>query len=127
MDQDKKNKIAESWIRLHNSKQDSTEYENEFWSFETIDELIHQEPNDALEVILAIAELCNNEKILANLGAGPIEDLMLYFGPEFIDRVEVEAKKNLKFKRALKSVWLDPEETSVWQRLNKITKNEPPL
>lgn len=104
MDSKEMLRIAESWIRLHESKQGSAGYEREFWSFEAIDELTHNSPHEAFDVIVTIARLCKNEKCLAYLGAGPIEDLMLYFGLEVIERVEAEAKGNSQFKKALKAV-----------------------
>ena len=127
MDSEEARRIEQSWIRLHFAKQGSPEYEVEFWSFEAINELTHKKPSEAMAVILEIAAIDSSDAILGNLGAGPIEDLLLYHEPFIMDRVEAEVRKNPPLRRALKAVWLDPDESPICERLNKIVEHDPPL
>jgi hypothetical protein len=80
------------------------------------------EITEAEEVWAAILEVLAREPsstVIQNLAAGPLEDLLEYWGPVFIDRVEVEARRNPSFRHLLGGVWQcsTPE---VWQRIQKV-------
>lgn len=78
-----------------------------------------------LKVVKKVSD--GDERLLSNLAAGPLEDLMCSYGEKIIDRVEHEAILNLRFKSCLKGVWLDSKDTSVWRRFYEITGIEPPF
>jgi len=93
-----------------------------FWAYEQLDELVKFAPELAFEVILALLSQTENEDVLENLAAGPFEDLIRIHGKNFIQRIEVEASENSKFKDLLSGVWQvgDPE---VWSRIEQLLKD----
>jgi hypothetical protein len=117
--------ISKSWISLQLAEKDSPEYDSEFWSFERLDQLIHNKPNEALRVIIEIAVTTDSEEILGYLGAGPIEDLMLYHGEQVIENLAAKAKAEPKIKVALQSVQIEKEDTKAWGRFYEIAGIEP--
>jgi hypothetical protein len=65
----------------------------------------HEDPETAWLVILRIIEHDLTPEQMANLAAGPLEDLLSLHGPNFIDRVETEARRNPRFNNLLGGVW----------------------
>ncbi|ODB96268.1 DUF6869 domain-containing protein [Candidatus Thiodiazotropha endoloripes] len=121
--------IAKSWIAMHLAGSGTKVYEENFWAFEKLDDLIHKDPHRALEIIKAIIKADSSELILSNLGAGQIEDLMCYNDAAVIDDIqaEAEAEANLLFKKAMSSTWLDSSDTKHLERFYKIAGIQPPL
>ncbi|MDQ1835158.1 DUF6869 domain-containing protein [Massilia scottii] len=93
-----------------------------FSAYEKFDELVKFAPEIAFEVILALLSQTENEDVLENLAAGPMEDLVRLHGKEFIQRFEVKASENSKFRELLSGVWQvgDPE---VWSRIERLLKD----
>jgi hypothetical protein len=60
---------------------------------------------------------------MANLAAGPLEDLMNENGNIFIDRVIEEAKRSEKFNTLLGGVWESNIEPEVWKKIESTRKN----
>lgn len=50
------------------------------------------------------------------LAAGPLEDLIHAWGPAFIDRIEVQAHRDLAFRHLLGGVWRSSSE-EIWKRI----------
>jgi len=51
------------------------------------------------------------------LAAGPLEDLLSSFGPDYIDRVETLARDDGRFKLLLGGVWRLGMTDDVWGRM----------
>ncbi|MDD1508904.1 DUF6869 domain-containing protein [Pseudomonas sp. CNPSo 3701] len=60
------------------------------------------------------------ENVAGYLAAGPLEDLLASAGPVFIERVELLANSNQKFKTLLQGVWRNEIEEAVWLRMQAI-------
>jgi len=73
---------------------------------------------DIWQIILAVVASSPSDKVLGALAAGPLEDLVEYAGDQFIDRIEVEARRSPAFRALLGGVWESGSE-SVWSRLEK--------
>ena len=82
-----------------------------------------ENPQLAWRAILDIAQRSLTEDEEALLAAGPLEDLLSWHGPEFIDRVEREAKINSQFNHLLGGVWRNEMPEEIWQRIQKM-RNE---
>jgi hypothetical protein len=54
------------------------------------------------------------------LSAGPIEDLLAQHGDAFIDRVEIEARRDPSFAKVLGGVWQNSMSDEVWKRLQTV-------
>ena len=110
--------LADTWIALQKApKQDRDAL---FWAFEKLDALINHDPEAAWRVIDLIWQRDRSDAILANLAAGPVEDLLARHGPAFIERIYETARKEPVFRKMLGAVWRNSIAEPVWQRLKQI-------
>lgn len=63
-----------------------------------------------------------DDMIMANLAAGPLEDLLNKNGSEYIDRVTEEASRSEKFNTLLGGVWKSGIESEVWSKIESTRK-----
>ena len=112
--------LADAWIALQKAKENSPEYERLFWASEEIWYLCWKQPEIAWVAIKEILEKDCSGRILENLSAGPLEDLMVYHGPALIQRVEAEARQNRTFASLLGGVWQNSMDPRVWERIQKV-------
>ncbi len=76
------------------------------------------------EILLTVTrrdEIIDTER-LAYIAAGPLEDLICKAGPEYVDRVEREAKFNRQFGKLLTGVWLRSAKPEVRDRVVKFCR-----
>jgi hypothetical protein len=76
-------------------------------AFDKVWDWVHNDPEMAWQFTLCAMNRCKDDAQLAYLAAGPLEDLLKKYGPQFIDRIEDEARKSEKMVRALSGVWLN--------------------
>jgi hypothetical protein len=75
-----------------------------------------QEAEDAWNAILEVLRRQPPVEVIGMLAAGPLEDLIDDWGPEFIDRIETEARTNPAFRHLLGGVW-ESSTPEVWLRI----------
>jgi hypothetical protein len=112
--------IADAWIALVRSEEDSEEHEKNFWSFATIWNLTLEAPIGCWGVILTIFKKDRSELILDDLAAGPIESLLAFNGRKVIGLLENAAVEFPEFRAMLSGVWRNAIPEDVWQRLQKV-------
>jgi hypothetical protein len=76
-----------------------------FWVVQAIDELARVDLERAWALTLSLIDKAPDAEFLAYVAAGPLEDLLNNFGSGIIDRVELHARRNPKFRLALSGVW----------------------
>lgn len=96
-----------------------TRADKNFWAYEKFAELVKLEPAVAFETILATLSSTENEDVLDNLAAGPLEDLIRIHGVQFIDQIEVQAFRDKKFRNLLSGLW-KVGAPDVWDRISKL-------
>jgi hypothetical protein len=112
--------IAEGWIRLHHLPWQSPERERYFWAFNSLSDLVRDDPEEAWKIIHVIRRIDGTDRILSNLGAGPLEDLLVAHGDKFIDRVEILAKSDEQFWKLLGIVWKNDMSDAIWNRVQAV-------
>ncbi len=136
--------IAETWIAYHlwraaqprrehptdleRKDEDARAEQHGRWAWEAVDDLVHKEPEKAWSMILRLVELSPDDMTLANVAAGPLEDLLGLHAYAFIDRVEQQARADAKFRRCLSGVWgwsSIPDDVQV--RMRRTWEGEDPL
>jgi len=111
--------LADAWIALQRATKQ--EHEALFWAWESIHGLVDRDPETAWRVIDLIWRRDQDDWILANLAAGPVEDLLARHGPAFIDRIYLTARREPVFRKLLGGVWgRNRIAAPVWQRLKEI-------
>ena len=93
--------LAEAWVTNCRDAIEfgsgSEEAESTFWAYSELDRLCSEDPARALEVIEVIADLKPEERVMYNLAAGPLEDLLRRHGPRLIELVEELASRKDTF------------------------------
>lgn len=84
-----------------------------------LDRLAHDEPELAWDLILRILAQDQSDHVMQILSAGPLEDLIQYHGPAFIERIEARAKEDANFRNLLGGVW-ESSTPDVWSRIEKV-------
>lgn len=91
----------------------------DFWAWERVMHLVKNEPGEAWPVILDLVEKAPDDKVLGVIAAGEIEDFIMAHAPEFIDRIEAEARSSARFKEALAGVWIMRLQPDLFDRVEK--------
>ncbi len=74
--------------------------------------------DDCWAAILEILSRNPPDKVIEVLAAGPLEDLIKSHGPEVIERVEAESRRNPAFRDLLGGVWRSST-PDIWARVVK--------
>jgi hypothetical protein len=76
-----------------------------FWAFEEIGEITRTDPERGWDLTLRLIARAPNPMFLSYVAAGPLEELLTHHGSAVIDRVELAARRDPKFRLALCDVW----------------------
>lgn len=115
-----KEKLTNAWIyRTYRMYRKEKFYDDDNWPNDLLWNFCESSPELAWELIESIIETDNNEIILANLAAGPLEDLLSKHGEKFIDRLEIKLRKYPEYRRLIKFLWRNDISDPVWARLEK--------
>ena len=87
-----------------------------------LDRLAHAEPEVAWALILEILAREPSQRAIAALAAGPLEDLIDEHGPQFIERIELLARRDPKFRHLLGGVW-ESSTSQIWARVEAARVN----
>jgi hypothetical protein len=77
-------------------------------------------PEVQWDVILEAVRQASDDADLGHIAAGPIEGLLGWHGPTWIERVEAEARRDPKFARAVTGVWKYMMTDEVWERIKAV-------
>ena len=75
-----------------------------------------EQAEDCWRVILEVLSRKPPPGVLGMLAAGALEDLIEDWGPMFIDRIELEARRSPAFRHLLGGVW-ESGPPEVWERV----------
>ncbi len=115
-----KQKLVAAWIALHYAKPKSPEYDDNFWAFTALSDLCETNPDLCWELIDEIRRNDGSDVILANLAAGPLEDLLVQHGSRFIERIEKQAKNDEQYRKLLGAMWQNDIPDDVWKRVKRV-------
>ncbi|WP_020564392.1 DUF6869 domain-containing protein [Methylosarcina fibrata] len=85
----------------------------------TLLEQCDYEPDNAVKVILEIIEQNPSERVLAFLGAGPVEELLVKY-PEYLEKLIEMTPNTSALKECLSHVNYDDEDGLDAEMLNKF-------
>ena len=80
-------------------------YDERFWAVEAMWHLVARDPEGAWIILLELIGRAEGDRALAYIAAGPLENFLVAYGEGFLPRVEAEAARNARFRRALVGVW----------------------
>jgi hypothetical protein len=112
--------IAEAWIKYHYLPGREQATSPLFDARIRLDGLVRGEPETAWRIIQEMWSFDQSEFILANIAAGPVEDLLSKHGPQFIERIEQLARRDPVFRKLLGAVWRCGMAKDVWDRIRAV-------
>ena len=121
--------LIEAWIEYYEILEkngdltgQSTVADDHLWAIERADELVRQDPEAGWRLIMELVLRCRSEYQLACLASGPLEDFLVKYGRDFIDRIEQTASTNNRFRETLVGVWQNEIPEEVWARIEKARR-----
>jgi len=91
----------------------------DFWAWEAARDLIHDDPQEAWLLILALVSKAPDSHVLSTVAAGELEEFIDAHSEAFIDRIEVEARRNGRLKEALAYVWISGLPPELFDRVER--------
>ena len=121
MDTAEFNKLCDGWILRYKQQGNSVSDElPNYWAFEKLDDLVRDNPEIAWKAVLNILATDSSDSIIANISAGPIENLLVFHGEAAIKLIENESLENDTLKFSLRGVYQNDMSEDIWGRLQKI-------
>lgn len=112
--------LINDWILYHDSL-DKKIQDKCFYAVDYVLELALDNEHEKLWCfIYQTYSLELSDKVLASLGAGPLENLLSSHSQFYIDKVEALARKDAKFKKLLAIVWQGNIPQNIWNRIGKV-------
>ncbi len=119
-----KSKLAKDWIAYQKiNDKESHEAKKYEWAIFQFWDMVLLSPALSWEVILEVINQTDDEHILANLAAGPLESLLAEHPKVAIKWVEREMVKSPKFKNLLLGVWQNLIPGEEWEKIQKLLNN----
>ncbi|MBT3532029.1 MAG: hypothetical protein HOF74_08070 [Gammaproteobacteria bacterium] len=107
-----------AYIEIYSGKEEFDEFHPQYWAIEKFVDLEADSPEICWAAVLIILRNNPDERVLANLAAGPLEELIELHGNDFIDRIEKESRSSPLFRSMLQGVWETTDEV-IWNRVLK--------
>ena len=125
MEKEKFDKWVAAYIMYEADPNNERDNHPLFWAAEKFMEIIHldEAPEEYFEAILEVVQRNPGQEVIAQLAAGAMEDLIHHHGPQYIDRIENEARKNPQFRHLLGGVW-ESSTPDIWARIERA-RGEP--
>ncbi|NHQ85260.1 hypothetical protein HA050_03935 [Iodobacter sp. HSC-16F04] len=109
--------LISAWIKIQHAGAESEIADQLWWAWEEVFFFSQKNPEHTFAFILATLREDSSNKIMANLSAGPLEDLIENFGESMIEKIEQEAKTNPLFASLLGGVWQGSTPDEIWSRV----------
>jgi Family of unknown function (DUF6869) len=112
-------KVVDAWVMAQDAAEGSSVYLENEWAVGRVFKwsVTNPQPDLVWQFVLATYNRNISEDVFGMLAAGPLEDLLSTYGPDYIDRVEELAAKDARFNRLLLGVWQQGMTDDVWNRV----------
>ena len=94
-----------------------------FWAWEEVTQLIGTNSERAWLLMVQMVCQSQDDSALAAVAAGPLEDLLAWFGPQFVERAESLAASDSKFHQALTMIYISRLQSDIRGRVESAIKN----
>lgn len=108
-----------AYIEAQSSPQPALDDHPQWWAIKRFMDLNDLESaEEAWRAILQVVARQPPERVVGMLAAGPLEDLIQCWGPQFIERIEQAAWRSADFRALLGGVW-ESGVPEVWARIQR--------
>lgn len=115
-------KIVVGWVKFTSLAHDSPFRAHYEWADDAVLDVVLSDGKRGFELVKALLDRADNDHLIANLAAGPLETLLSTHGETIISDVEAESVANERFKFLLGGVWKGGMSDDVWERIQKIER-----
>lgn len=115
------NEIVTAWIQRYENLKAKAETQ---WAYNELDDLSTSQPEVSIKIIFSIFENTQNEFVLDNLAAGPLEDVLARQGVKVIDDIEQYVKVNPDFCDVLSGIWENKIPVDILKRINLLLNSK---
>ena len=98
----------------------------DLWTFDLMVALVKDHPDLAFAAVQATLDRCTTPDQVANLAAGPMEDLIRFHGAALIDVITTAAAEP-RFRYLLSGVWQGDTPALLWARIEAARRGGPAL
>jgi hypothetical protein len=117
--------LAEAWIRFQQKPEEEPDVTDPDWvAVDAVMGIGMKNPEHLMRMIGLILELTDDDDVLGDVGAGPLEDLLRAHGQEYGPQVIDKARDDPRWREAYKSVWIFGFTDETTQRLLQQGKVE---
>ncbi|APG61534.1 hypothetical protein LPB140_00260 [Sphingorhabdus lutea] len=116
-------KLARGWIEEYSSPNKDLPQDDkclDHWN--ALEDMISAMNPESWDVIVSIIKASDDEYIIANVAAGPLENFIAKLGHKSLNKIENEALNSPRFAYALRGVWQNLTPDDVWERITMIVK-----
>ena len=117
MRKDEIDSLVAAYCEFTKTPEESPRRDQLYWSFAKLFQASQSDPDLCLKLILAVLQADQSDRVLEQLAAGPMEELLVHHGAEVIDRVETRAGIDPVFRDMLGGVWRSQIARDVWVRI----------
>jgi hypothetical protein len=103
--------LAEAWITKSGA-----------WSSDddALYQILHSEPDRALAAIFAAMQLTEDQKVLGQLAAGPLENFLGIHGKQYLAVFHALALEYRRLREVLDGVWQGAMPKDVWHQIETL-------
>jgi len=91
--------LAAAYLRQYETKSNE-----DFWAYKQVDDIVRKNPQAGWRITRRLIDLARDGAALAYVAAGPLEDMMNWWGNELREEIEQEARRNRRFLEALSMI-----------------------
>ena len=102
--------IARAWVV----------FQRNWWAHNQVVALCREHPKKAWALLQHLLVLANTKDLILDVGAGPLEDFIRAHASTYIKRIELLAANNVRFRKALRNVWIPAGKDDATMRLVKL-------
>jgi hypothetical protein len=111
--------FEKAYVALIGAERGTAAYQANFWAYDKLLMMCISDPLNAWTAVKAVLAYDSSPDVTSNLGAGPIEDLLVNHGASLIEQIEFDASQSKPIQEALRSVWQGDIDQEVWRRVKR--------
>ena len=109
--------LADNWIKFQSLAPDSEEAKLFEWAEEEAGLLSITSPDESWDFIVEVLEKNQDEWILMNIAAGPLDNLLSFFPNKTMYLMRKDVPGNARLEHALRHIWKNLVPDTVWGEL----------
>ena len=115
--------FVDKWIKFHDMLEEDPRRDDYWPEVSEVMDWHYSRPERLWQFILLVYRRKPSQRVVSNLAAGPLEDLLSIHGYKFIERIMTLARTDIDFNHLLGGVWQNAMPDEIWKILQAV-RNE---